>query len=70
MPRVDIHLVSWQRPKMTKLVIETIRRNTKPGSYRLVVTDNGSDLDTAEILREYNSRGVIDELHLLRRILA
>lgn len=40
---IDLFLVSWNRPKMTELVIKTINRNTKAGTFRLTVIDNGSD---------------------------
>lgn len=61
---IDIHLVSWNRPKMTRLVIETLMRNTKPDSYRLVVFDNGSERETQNILINMHESGKIDELHL------
>lgn len=63
---VDLHLVSWNRPKMTELVIKTILRNTKPESYRLVVLDNGSSGDTPEMLQQMHDAGMIDELVLLK----
>lgn len=61
---VDIHLVSWNRPKITELTIKTIVRNTKPDNYRLVVLDNGSDKEQQEMLRELQDNGYIDELIL------
>ena len=64
MEPIDLHLVSWNRPKMTKLVIETIHRNSKPENFRLVVVDNGSDNDTVDMLTELADNGMIDELHL------
>lgn len=57
----DLHLVSWNRPKMTELVIKTIHRNTKRDSFRLVVLDNGSDGDTPELLQQLADSGFIDE---------
>ena len=62
---IDLHLVSWNRPKMTELVIRTIHRNTKPGSFRLVVLDNGSAKSTVDMLTQLHENGMIDELHLL-----
>ena len=61
---VDLHLVSWNRPKMTELVIRTIQKNTKPENYRLVVFDNGSDRDVMNMLIDLHENGYIDELHL------
>lgn len=66
MKRCDLHLVSWNRPKMTDLVIRTIKENTKPGNYRLVVLDNGSDGDTPQMLEDLHNNGYIDELFTLK----
>lgn len=60
--KVDLHLISWNRPKMTELVVKTIARNTKRGSYRLVVWDNGSDEDTVQMLAGLQDAGYIDSL--------
>lgn len=59
---IDLHLVSWNRPAMTKLVIETIHRNTKRENFRLVVLDNGSDEDTQTMLGHMHDQGLIDEI--------
>jgi glycosyltransferase involved in cell wall biosynthesis len=59
--KVDLHLVSWNRPKMTELVIKTIHRNTNRDNFRLVVLDNGSDGDTPERLQDLADNGLIDE---------
>lgn len=66
MDRIDLHLVSWNRPEMTELVIKTIARNTKSGSYRLVVLDNGSSGDTPDMLQDLADNGFIDELILIK----
>ena len=58
---IDIHLVSWQRPAMTELVIKTIHRNTKRENFRLVVLDNASDEATVEMLQTLHDNGLIDE---------
>lgn len=60
--KVDLHLVSWNRPKMTKLVIETIHRNTDRDNFRLVVLDNASDEPSVQMLDQMLADGVIDEL--------
>lgn len=62
----DLHLISWQRPKMTELVIKTIHRNTKRDNFRLVVLDNASDEKTTEMLQIMGDNGLIDELFLLK----
>lgn len=48
---------------MTELVIRTIRRNTKPNNYRLAVLDNGSNLETKEMLMKLQDLGMVDEIH-------
>ena len=65
MDKIDLHLVSWNRPKMTELVIKTIYRNTKPENFRLVVLDNGSDYEVKQMLMRLHDQGLIDELHLM-----
>lgn len=63
---VDLHLVSWNRPQMTELVIKTIHRNTKRENFRLTVLDNGSDMPTIEMLKRLQWEGLIDELLLIK----
>jgi glycosyltransferase involved in cell wall biosynthesis len=60
--KVDLHLVSWNRPKMTELVIRTINKNTKRDNYRLVVFDNGSDMETVKMLFDLQDNGLVDEV--------
>ena len=62
----DLHLISWNRPKMTELVIKTIHRNTNRDDFRLVVLDNGSSGDTPDRLQEMQDNGLIDELFLIK----
>lgn len=64
--KVDLHLVSWNRPLMTELVIRTIWRNTKRENFRLVVLDNGSDEQTVEMLKRLDNEGLIDELVMIK----
>jgi len=61
---IDLHLVSWNRPKMTELVIRTLYRNTNPGTFTLTVFDNGSDEDTRKMLESIQSEGLIHSLFL------
>lgn len=61
----DLHLVSWNRPKMTELVVKMIHRNTKPGTYRLVVFDNGSNGETRGMLKRLFDDGFIDVLTMV-----
>jgi len=58
----DLHLVSWNRPKMTELVIKTIHRNTNPDDFRLVVLDNHSDDVVVAMLGDLAENGFVDEL--------
>lgn len=64
MSKVDLHLISWNRPKMTELTIRTIHRNTKRDNFRLVVVDNGSDPEVVEMLKMLQDNGFIDQLEL------
>lgn len=56
---IDLHLVTWNRPKMTDLVIRTVERNTHPGGYRLWVFDNGSGPETLAVLRKHHHTGAV-----------
>lgn len=67
MKPIDIHLVSWNRPKITEMTIRTIARNTKSANYRLVVLDNGSGDGQQKILQDLQDNGYIDELILWDR---
>jgi GT2 family glycosyltransferase len=58
----DLHLVSWNRPDMTRLVIKTIHRNTPRDQFRLTVWDNGSEDPTQEMLYQMQENGLIDFL--------
>lgn len=63
---VDLQLISWNRPKMTELVIRTIHRNTMPDTFRLTVLDNGSDDATQRMLEDLRDEGLIDDLLLFK----
>ena len=56
---IDIHFVSWNRPKMTQLAIGTIHRNTRENNYRLHVLDNGSERETTDMLQNMFDTGLI-----------
>lgn len=62
----DLHLVSWNRPKMTELVIKTIHKNTPRADFRLIVLDNASEPETIEMLERLHANGLIDELILIK----
>lgn len=61
---IDLHLVTWNRPKMSELVIKTIVRNTKPDTYNLHVFDNGSEAETKDMLRRMEDEGFLASLNL------
>lgn len=65
MAPIDLHLVSWNRPKMTKLVIEAINRNTKKENYYLTVLDNGSGMEVKHMLLDMHDKGLVDEIHAM-----
>lgn len=64
---LNLHLVTWNRPKITELVVRTIKRNTKSDNYRLIVLDNGSDLETKELLARLQDNGMVDEIHSMNK---
>lgn len=64
--QVDLHLISWNRPKMTELVIRAIHRNTHRKNFRLIVLDNGSETSTQEMLEDLRDEGLIDDLIMLK----
>lgn len=59
---VDLHLVTWNRPAITELVIRTIARNTRPGTYKLHVYDNGSEKAMQQMLLAFKIEKLIDSL--------
>ena len=59
---IDILMVTWERPEITERVIKSINYNTKPGTYRLLVVDNGSGPETTSILHSLKDEGFIDVL--------
>lgn len=59
--KTDLHLVSWNRPKMTELVIRTIHRNTNRENFRLIVLDNASEPESVDMLQRLHDNGFIDE---------
>lgn len=67
MARIDLHLVSWNRPKMTELVIRAIHRNTHTTNFYLEVIDNGSDKETTDMLQMLYDNGKIDQLTKLKK---
>lgn len=48
----DILMVTWERLDITEKIIKTIKLNTKPGTYRLHVVDNGSNKHMVGRLRQ------------------
>lgn len=62
----DLHLISWNRPKMTELVIKTIHKNTPREDFRLIVLDNGSGGNTPDMLQQFADNGLIDEYFPLK----
>lgn len=64
MQPTEIHLISWNRPDMTELVVRSIRRNTDRNTYNLIVFDNNSDVTTQEMLISLYEKGMIDSLIL------
>ncbi len=65
MKPVDLHIPSWYRWQMTRLVVKTIHRNTKRENFRIVVLDHGSNQETRDALQGLYDDGYIDELTIL-----
>lgn len=61
MKPIKLHLVTWNRPKMTDLVIKTIVNNTTT-PYELIVWDNGSDQEMLDLLIDHVSSKKIKTL--------
>lgn len=61
---IDLILVTWGRQTLTDLTIRSIKKNTKKGSYRLIVIDNCSDPEMMIWLLEQQQKGNIHHLEL------
>ncbi len=61
---IDIAMLTCNRARLTKIVIEELEWRTLT-DHRLIVVDNGSDDDTPDMLIDLKDRGLIDELALL-----
>lgn len=62
----ELHLISWNRPKMTELAVKTIARNTPRSEYKLVVLDNASDESVVDMLQDLTDKGLVDTLIALK----
>ncbi len=59
---IDIVLITWYRPELTKMVIEAIHQNTKRENFNLIVVDNNSPQEMKDMLQEYVDKDYIDNL--------
>jgi len=59
---VSISVTTYNRKKLSKFCIETIRDRTPRDEYELIVIDNGSTDGTVTMLEEFKAKGVIDKL--------
>lgn len=62
---VDIVMITWNRPELTRKAIMGINQNTKRENFTLIVIDNGSEPEMQRELLALASQGFIDQLHLL-----
>ncbi len=60
----DIILVTWGREELTRATLDSIKTNTKRGSYRLIVIDNNSPQVMVPMLLQEYMDGNIDKLIL------
>jgi hypothetical protein len=61
---IDIYMTSWFRKDMTARAVREIHERTTPGSFRLHIYDNGSDIDTRKYLIDLLDTGKITSLVL------
>lgn len=60
----SISITTFNRERLSRFCIETIRDTTPRDEYELIVIDNGSEDDTPSVLTEFKDQGVIDKLVL------
>jgi GT2 family glycosyltransferase len=48
----SIVMLSWNAPEYTEIAMRSIRANTRPGTYEVIIVDNGSDDDTIARLKK------------------
>jgi len=60
----SISVTTYNREKLSKFCIETIRDRTPRDEYELIVIDNGSTDGTVSMLQNFKANGVIDKLVL------
>lgn len=60
----SVSATTYNRKKLSKFCIETIRDRTPRSEYELVVIDNGSTDGTVPMLKKFRDEGVIDKLIL------
>lgn len=60
----SISVTTFNRKKLSKFCIETIRDRTPRSEYELVVVDNGSTDGTVSMLKKFKAEGTIDKLIL------
>jgi GT2 family glycosyltransferase len=57
---VQIYITSWFRLSFLKKTIQFIRERTEPNSYLINIFDNGSDIETRNLIYEYLNKGIIN----------
>lgn len=62
---IDIILLTCNRKELSKQTIDELYSRTCT-PFRLIVVDNHSEDGTAELLKDYKARGLINELELLQ----
>lgn len=65
-PLLNITVPVFNRPELTRQTLLAARKNT-PVDHCITVVDNGSDLETKEILVEMKRKGTIDHLFRLEK---
>jgi len=51
-PQTSIVIVAWNNIELTKMCVDSIRRYTEPGTYEIIIVNNGSTDGTAQWLKQ------------------
>jgi GT2 family glycosyltransferase len=58
-PFASIVMLSWNAPEYTEIAMRSIRANTRPGTYEVIIIDNGSGPETLERLAKLDDVRII-----------
>ncbi|RKH64472.1 glycosyltransferase family 2 protein [Corallococcus llansteffanensis] len=64
-PVASIVILSWNRPASTRTTLQALSAIPSGVEHEVIVVDNGSGVQTLEVLRELQAQGLMDRLVLL-----